>query len=360
MNLKPYIQHAMFGACLGCLTLGVVVSAASAQSNALNLPKPGMSEALDHILAAEKPLGDDSWRTQMLLSAFSQDAQQQPTQNPPPQQRTSQGWSKQQTSQAWAAKKLAGSPRRNEWVTVPNGNRKLKGWVVYPGARGKVPVVLVIHEVFGLTDSTRNTADEIAAMGYIAITPDMLSGYGPNNGNSDSFEPPYSASDTNTGFSDDAVNSDLNAWADYAAKLPGSNGNLAIVGLSWGGGAAFRYVVTQHRKDLKLICVFYDVGPPAETQKYYLKNGPAAPMPVADISVPVYGFYPSQDARPMKSIQATKDAMAGAGKTYDPVVYERAEHAFMRIGEDPANPNPANAEAAKASLARLEKLLKAM
>lgn len=277
------------------------------------------------------------------------------------QRRQPNGWSSQQSKQDWAAEKLAKSPRKNQWVSIPNGHRNLKGWIDYPETSGKVPVVIVLHEVFGLTDSTRNTADEIAAMGYIAITPDMLSGYGPNGGDVDSFEPPYSASDTVTGLSDDAVNSDLNAWADYASKLPGSNGKLAIVGLSWGGGAAFRYVTTQHPKNLKLICVFYDIGPPQETQKYYTKDGASPqPMSVTGISVPVYGFYGSTDSRPMVTIQATKDSMAAAGKVYKPVVYQGADHAFMRVGEDPANKNAANTVAVKATLAKLEMLLRQM
>jgi carboxymethylenebutenolidase len=231
----------------------------------------------------------------------------------------------------------------------------LKGWVDYPQVKEKVPVVLVIHEVFGLTDSTRNTADEIAALGYITIAVDMLSGYGPKDGDADSFEPPLSASNTLTSLNDDAVNSDLNAWADYAAKLPDSNGKFAVVGLSWGGGAAFRYATSTQRKDLKTVCVFYDIGPPAETQHF---AGAPPSISVANISVPVYGFYGSTDTRPFVTLDATRAAMAAAGKAYDPVVYEGADHAFMRVGEDPGNKNPANAVAVKATLARLEKLLK--
>jgi carboxymethylenebutenolidase len=298
------------------------------------------------------------------LIAFGAGAvSQTPTQSTPVPglQRGPNGWSTQQSRQKWATEKLARSPRRNEWASISKGKRTLKGWVDYPQVNGRVPVVLVVHEVFGLTDSTRNTADEIAAMGYIAITPDMLSGYGPTGGDVSTFEPPYSASDRLTNLSDEAVNSDLNAWADYAAKLPGSNGEFAIVGLSWGGGAAFRYVTAQHRKDLKLICVFYDVGPPQQTQKYYTKDGATPPsMSVTEISVPVYGFYGSTDTRPIKTIQGTKDAMATAGKKYDPVVYEGADHAFMRVGEDPGDKNTANTAAVRASLDRLQNLLKGM
>lgn len=77
-----------------------------------------------------------------------------------------QTWAVQQRSQAWATQKLDKSPRRSEWVKILNGSRTLKAFVIYPEVKRKVPVILVLHEVFGLTDSTRNTADEIAAMGY--------------------------------------------------------------------------------------------------------------------------------------------------------------------------------------------------
>lgn len=238
-------------------------------------------------------------------------------------------------------------------MTIQNGNRTLRGWVVYPRGKGKAPVVLVLHEVFGLTDSTRNTADEIAAMGYIAITPDLLSGYGPDGGNSESFEPPVSASQVSTTLRDEAVNSDIDAWADFGEKLPQAEKIFDIVGLSWGGGAAFRYITYTQRKDLKALCIFYDVGPPPETQHF---PGAPATLSVAGIQVPVYGFYPSQDNRVMKSLPVTKDAMAAAAKMYDPVVYQDAEHAYMRLGEDPVNSNPANAQALKESLGRLKQI----
>jgi carboxymethylenebutenolidase len=180
-----------------------------------------------------------------LPSAFAQTPAPQNAQAAAPQRQQAQrGWASQQESQAWATQKLAASPRHSEWVTIPNGSRTLKAWVDYPDVKGKVPVVLVLHEVFGLTDSTRNTADEIAAIGCITISIDMLAGRGPNGGNVDTFERPLSASDTLTSLPDEAVNSDLNTWADYAGKLPASNGKFAIVGLSWGGGAAFRYAAS--------------------------------------------------------------------------------------------------------------------
>jgi carboxymethylenebutenolidase len=292
-----------------------------------------------------------------LCAAFALAAPSAHSQAPQPQ--TPQGgatqtWADQQRSQAWATQKLEKSTHRQEWVQISREGRTLKAWVVYPELKEKAPVVLVLHEVFGLTDSTRNTADQIAAMGYIAITPDMLSGFGPNGGDISSFPSSRTASQMMTGLEDEVVNANLGAWIDYGNKLPASNGKLAVVGLSWGGGAAFRYTTTQP-KDVKAVFVFYDVGPPAVTQGSKRGMG-LNTYPVDKINVPVYGFYPSKDTRVMNSLQATRDAMATAGKKFDPVIYEDADHAYMRVGEDPANGNPANAAAVKSSLTRLQKL----
>jgi len=287
--------------------------------------------------------------------AYSQTPQ--PPQGPQAAQAgATQTWADQQKSQAWATRNLDQSPRHQQWVKITQGSRTLNAWVDYPEVSGKVPVVLVLHEVFGLADSTRNTADHIAAMGYIVIAPDMLSGFGPEGGDTRTFPSSRTASQTLTSLKDEVVNADLDTWADYAGKLPGSNGKLAIVGLSWGGGAAFRYATTQ-RKDVKAMFIFYDVGPPAITQGPAREKGLSS-FPIDKINVPVYGFYPDKDTRVMSSLQATKDGMAAGGKAFDAVIYQGAEHAYMRVGEDPADGNPANAAAVKASVTRLQSLLK--
>jgi carboxymethylenebutenolidase len=294
------------------------------------------------------------------LSALSrgsgaQNAPQGPPQGPP-QGGASQTWADQQRSQAFATSSLAQSPRHSEWVSIPLGGKTLKAWVVYPQRKGRVPVVLVFHEVFGLTDSTRNTADQIAALGYIAIAPDMVSGLAPDGGNIDAFPTSREASQMMTLMDNHLVNARIDAWADYAHKLHGSNGKLAIVGLSWGGGAAFRYVAMEHRPDLKAVCVFYDVGPPAVTQGAS-RDKKLMDFPVEKIKVPVYGFYGSRDTRVMNSLQATKNVMAAAHKVYEPVVYEDADHAFLRVGQNPADTNSANPPAVKAAMTRLQNVL---
>jgi carboxymethylenebutenolidase len=246
--------------------------------------------------------------------------------------------------QDWAKALLAKSPRHQEWVKVTHGSRTVDAFVVYPEVSGKAPVVLLIHEIFGLSDWARSMADDIAAMGYIVIAPDLLSGSGPNGGGTSAFADQQAVIKAVSGLDADAVAADLNAASDYALKLPAANGKLAVTGFCWGGGKSFQYATT--RQGLSAAFVFYGPPPPTDSMK--------------NITAPVYGFYAGNDARITATVPATKDAMAAAGKKYDPVTYDGAGHGFMRAGEDPSNTNPANTTARQEGLKRLEMLLKGM
>ena len=238
-------------------------------------------------------------------------------------------------AQEWAKAKLEKSPRHGEWVQIKHDNRTVQTFVVYPETRRKAPVVIVIHEIFGLTDWARSAADELAAQGYIAITPDLLSGMGPNGGKSSDFPSVDAAREANSKLDPAQVTADLDAVAEYARKIPAFNGKLAVAGFCWGGGQSFRLATS--RKDLSAAFVFYGVPP----------------QDVSGITAPVYGFYAGDDARIGATIPATIEAMKQAGKKYEAVTYEGAGHGFMRAGEDPAaeaalaNPSP-DPEAKKA------------
>ncbi|NOW45280.1 carboxymethylenebutenolidase [Novosphingobium sp. SG751A] len=295
-------------------------------------------------------------KCRMLMAGLMALAMPVLAQQPGPQQRGPQSYEQQQHNQAWATRKIALSPLRKEWVTIRRGNRTLRAMVTYPTTARKGPVVLAGHEVFGLTDSTLNTAVEIAAMGYVTITPDYLSAYAPDGGGTSSMG--TRASETSTALADAEVDADINAWADYGLKLGRSNGTFAIVGLSWSGGAAFRYVAGPHVSPaLRGVFVFYDVGPPTTHQGQYHITPEPGTFPVKHFSVPVYGFYPDQDTRVMKALPATVEAMRQANNRFYPEIYKGADHAYMRVGEDPADPNPANIDAVRASLARIGRLL---
>jgi len=247
-------------------------------------------------------------------------------------------------AQEWAKQKLDKSPRHQEWVKVKYGSRTVDAFVVYPEVSHKAPVVLLIHEIFGLSDWARSMADDIAAMGYIVIAPDLLSGFGPNGGGTSAFPDQSSTTKAVSGLDAATVTADLNATADYALKFPAANGKLAVIGFCWGGGKSFLYAT--QRKDLSAAFVFY--GPPPPTAA------------LAAITAPVYGFYGGNDARITATVPDTKAAMAAAGKKYEAVIYDGAGHGFMRAGEDPANTNPANTTARDEGLKRLETLLKGM
>jgi len=245
-------------------------------------------------------------------------------------------------AQDWAAAKLAKSPRHQEWVTVKHGGRAVETFVVYPESAVKTPVVLIIHEIFGMSDWVEDLADQVAEAGYIAVAPDLLSGMAPNGGRTKDFAP-NTAMEAVSRLNPDQVTADLNAAADYGLKLPAADGKLFVAGFCWGGGQTFRFAT--NRADLKGAFVFY--GPP-----------PAADA-MARIQAPVYGFYGGNDARIDAMLPATKEQMASAHKTYDPVVYDGAGHGFMRAGEDP-NGTEGNQKARSAAWARWKQLLKTL
>jgi carboxymethylenebutenolidase len=280
------------------------------------------------------------------------------------------------SAQAWAKAALDKSPRHGEYVTITEANgRKLQAWVVYPEVKDKAPVVVMIHEIFGLSDWAREMADEVAGAGYIVVEPDLLSGFGPPAG---AAAPAPAASDMpmdhahmemgqNTAgapfvpaepggtaaFPDQGavvkavssldpavVTGDLDAAADYGKKLPAASGKLYVAGFCWGGGKSFLFAT--HRKDLSAAFVFYGPPPPADAMK--------------NITAPVYGFYAGNDARISATIPQTVIDMKAAGKSYEPVTYDGAGHGFMRAGEAP-DADAANSAARAQGFRRLVTLL---
>jgi carboxymethylenebutenolidase len=245
-------------------------------------------------------------------------------------------------AQDWAKARLETSPRHHEYVALKHDNRTIQAFVVYPEVKDKASVVILIHEIFGLSDWAKEMADELAAQGFIVIAPDLVSGLGPNGGGSSEFPSQDATVKAVSGLNPDVVIADLDAAANYGKHLPAANGKIATVGFCWGGGKSFAFAA--HSKDLSAAFVFYGQGP-AE---------------VTSITAPIYGFYAGNDARIGATIPDTVAAMKAAGKTYEPVTYYGAGHGFMRAGEDPANTVPENKSAHEQGFARLVKLLKEM
>jgi carboxymethylenebutenolidase len=243
------------------------------------------------------------------------------------------------SAQDWARAQLAKSPRHGEWVTVKHGDRSVQAFVVYPESKDKRPVVLVIHEIFGLTDWAQELTDEVAAAGYIAVAPDLLSGMAPNGGRTSDFAE-GKATEAVSHLDPDQVTADLNAAADYGVKIPASNGKLFVAGFCWGGGQSFRFAT--NRADLSAAFVFYGPPPPRDA--------------MARIKAPVFGFFAGNDARIGAMIPDAIAQMKAAGKTFEPVTYDGAAHGFMRAGEAP-DASEANAKARTDAWVRWKALL---
>ena len=220
-----------------------------------------------------------------------------------------------------ALERLNTSPRHGEWVdvAVPGRDVPLNTWVVYPERADNAPVVLVIHEIFGLTDWVRGVADQLAADGFIAVAPDLLSGKGPGVGGTEAF-----------GSRDDAVaairaldpaerTAGLDATRSFALSIPAASGRLGVVGFCWGGMSSFAYAVSQ--SDLDAAVVYYGTSP-------------TEPGEYARIAAPILGHYGGDDARVNATVPGASEALSGAAQSFAPFFYEGAGHGFLRAQSD--------------------------
>lgn len=246
------------------------------------------------------------------------------------------------SAQDWAKARLEKSPRHLEWAKVKHGNREVNCFIAYPEVKDKATAVIVIHEIFGLSDWVRGMADQLAEAGYIAIAPDLLSGMGADGGGTSAFSGRDGATKAVSSLPRDQVTADLNAVADYVAKLPACDGKVAVAGFCWGGGQTFRFAT--NNKNIRAAFAFYGTGPDAEED-------------IARINCPVYGFYGGNDERVNATIPKSTELMKKAGKRYEPAIYEGAGHGFMRAGEAP-DANEANKKARAEAWKRLTDLLK--
>ena len=244
------------------------------------------------------------------------------------------------SAQDWAKARLDKSPRHLEWITVKHDGREVKCFIGFPEVKQKATVVVLIHEIFGLSDWMRSMVDQFAEAGYIAIAPDFLTGTGPNGGGTESLGGADGARGKIQGLPQTQIDADLDAAIAYAKQLDACNGQVVVGGFCWGGGKTFLYATKN--PDLKAGLVFY--------------GSAAKPEDMPKIKAPIYGFYGGNDARINAGIPAAIDAMKAAGKAYEPVTYEGAGHGFMRAGEDPEG-SAENKQARAAAWTRIKAIL---
>jgi carboxymethylenebutenolidase len=220
-----------------------------------------------------------------------------------------------------AKERLSTSPRHGEFVSVDVDGTPVRTWVVYPERRDKAPVVIVIHEIFGLTDWIRGVADQLAADGFIAVAPDLLSGKGANGGGTETFASRDDVTKAVSVLPRDEVLKRLNAVRRHAIALPAADGKSAAIGFCWGGSTSFAYAAAQPRLDAAVV--------------YY----GTAPNDLSEVRAPVLGLYGGDDARVTSTVESTTATMRELRKTYESRVFDGAGHGFLRAqsGQNGAN-----------------------
>jgi carboxymethylenebutenolidase len=213
------------------------------------------------------------------------------------------------------AQRLASSPRHGEYVMIPTGaGDSIRAWVVYPERSTKAPVVVVVHEIFGLSTWIRGVADQLAADGYIAIAPDLLTGKATPAPGVDTLTQAVATSTIRTLKSDD-VQRQLAAVGKYGISLPAAERAYGIVGFCWGGGTSFSHAVMSP-EGLRASVVYYGTSPELSS----LKN----------VRVPVLGLYAGDDARVGATVPPADSAMRAMGKSFDVHSFAGAGHGFLR------------------------------
>jgi carboxymethylenebutenolidase len=210
-----------------------------------------------------------------------------------------------------AARRLVSSPRHAEWAVIPAGPDSVRAWVVYPERRERAPVVVLIHEIFGLTSWVRAVADQLAADGFLAIAPDLLTG-------KTQTHPDSTGSDATTvirTLKPDDVHRQLAAAGQYGMRLPAALPRYGVVGFCWGGAASFQHAV-RSPAGLGAAVVYYGASP--------------EPEQLTSVRVPVLGLYGSDDVRVNRSVPPADSAMRALGKPFEHHTYEGAGHGFVR------------------------------
>jgi carboxymethylenebutenolidase len=256
-----------------------------------------------HAGAADDHAGHDSSpaATSAAMSSASRDSVQQAADLP--------------AGEADAKSRLARSPRHGEWVMVKVGNDSVRAWVVYPQVSTKAPVVVVVHEIYGLSSWIRGVADQLAADGFIAIVPDLLTGKIAPNLDDSTLK--AQAPGLISTLDPVTVQRDIDAVAQYAMALPAAEKKYGIVGFCWGGGVSFAHDAHAGTSpQLGAAVVYYGVPP--------------KPDQLPNVHAPVLGFYGGTDARIAVTVPGTDSALKTLGRTYQHTIFPGAAHGFLR------------------------------
>jgi len=252
----------------------------------------------------------------LVLPGCSHQPQTEMTNNAPQSMTIAPGATEAQT-------RLSSSPRHGEWVMVKTGaSDSVRAWLVYPESKSKAPVVVVVHEIFGLSNWVRSVADQLAADGFIAIAPDLLTRF--NVPNTPNGEPNPDTARAKIGqIRPEQYQPQIRAVAQYAMNLPAATKKYGVVGYCWGGGVVFAHAVFY--PDVNAVVSYYGTTP--------------APGDYAKVRAPVLGLYGENDARVDATIARADSASKQYKFVYEPHVFSGAGHGFLRAqdGQNGAN-----------------------
>ena len=233
-------------------------------------------------------------------------------------------------SAATVADRLAKSPRHGEYAMIRTGSDSVRAWVVYPERSNKAPVVVVVHEIFGLSAWVRGVADQLAADGFIAIAPDLLTGKLPPVPGTDTVAAQAATAAIRSLRSED-VQRQIAAVGQYGMSLPAAEKRYGVVGFCWGGSASFASAVMSPAGQGAAV-VYYGTSP--ETAS------------LTSVKVPVLGLYGGEDARVGATVPPADSAMKALGKRFEPHTFAGAGHGFLRQQEGQGGANLAAAQKA--------------
>jgi carboxymethylenebutenolidase len=211
-----------------------------------------------------------------------------------------------------------------EWVTIRRGTDSLRAYVAYPERKDKAPAVIVIHEIFGLTPWENTVADQLAAKGYVAILPDLLSSkFGGTPAS------PDSGRKLTAQLEPERITADLDATFAYVNGLPAvKQGRVATIGFCWGGGQSFRYASTNPALKAAIVCY----GPAPDSAG------------LARIKAPVLGVYGENDARINADLPRVEQTLKALDRKFTYTTYPGTGHGFLKPGRNGNDgPEPARA-----------------
>ena len=201
-----------------------------------------------------------------------------------------------------------------EYVKFPSGRDTITAYLAYPERKDPAPVVVVIHEIFGMSDFIRQTTEQLAKDGFVAIAPDLLSRRG---GTPPS---PDDARKLIAGLDPDTVTKDLDATVAYVKRIKAARGDrVGVIGFCWGGGQSFRYATNNPSHGAFVVC--YGPGPDA--------------LSIARIRAKGLGVYAENDARINAGLADVDAAIRTYHKSYRYTVYPGVGHGFLRAREKP-------------------------